>query len=665
MLIVWYNSATASFNPSQSFGSVARSLPRDYRLQTNDASGGGPPPSSGWTTIRTVVDNAFHSRAHVHSLSDANWIRIVVTRSSGSAPNNDVALNLDLHPSESDPVSESWLFLGDSLIEQGMNVAPINGTGTFAQLVQAARAGHFPSAQAGGLSGFKTSDALPLMDGWLSSFPGRYVALAYGTNDVFSPNDPVAVNQADVNLRAMIDKVLSRGKTPVVPTIPWGRRAGVVTNGESLNARIEKIYSDYPGVVRGPDLWTFFKNHSALISADDLHPTPAGYTEYRKQWRDAMIAASLFPGPENRPPTVVEAPSASPVDATRYALRVRATDDQGPGNLLFHWSVDAGAPGAVTIEPNHATAAQDAVAIFFAPGAYALRLDIEDPSGNRTRANLPVELTSVLAALRVEPAQVTVPLNGTQAFSATGVDQFGFDVPSGPVEWHVNLSGSAVTSDGRFTAASAEGIATIRATAAGQSGTATVTIQNHPPEIVVSPHVLENAADGRLQMGLEARDDADSARLLYSWTAIGPGGAVFEPNGTGDAAHTRVRFIRPGRHRVQVEVTDTYGASTLASFDVDIAPFVAGAGNYSTTKNVVDVTRHEALILPVNFGDCGHLTGHLYDQRGREVSRVFDQDVTAGAVLTWFPETDLGAGAYLLRMVCGVARLNQRVVIIN
>jgi hypothetical protein len=90
-------------------------------------------------------------------------------------------------------------------------------------------------------------------------------------------------------MKTMIDAALAAGRIVVIPTIPWGRTANLQANVPTLNAVIEQLYSEYPQIIHGPDLYTYFNNNQSLISNDNIHPTdPAGYTAYRTQWVNAM-----------------------------------------------------------------------------------------------------------------------------------------------------------------------------------------------------------------------------------------------------------------------------------------------------------------------------------------------------------------------------------------
>jgi hypothetical protein len=87
----------------------------------------------------------------------------------------------------------------------------------------------------------------------------------------------------------MVRAVIRAHKVPVVPTIPWARSANVQRCGPGLTARIRLLYRRFRQIVKGPDLWSYFKAHQSLIGGDDLHPTPDGYAAYRRLWATAML----------------------------------------------------------------------------------------------------------------------------------------------------------------------------------------------------------------------------------------------------------------------------------------------------------------------------------------------------------------------------------------
>ena len=281
----WYNDPLTTPYDRAFFNEPAYGNPRNYTIEGNAGPGGGSPPTSGWVTLATVANNTYHSRPHVVGLAGMNWIRLNVTAIDGS-PNNAM-LNLDVHDA-SLGVQDSWIFYGDSIAEEGIAHSPVSGPGSnFSQFVNAANSIYFPAFEDGGIGGTGAADGASHVNTWLPVFPGRYVGLAFGTNDA---NGCADTNVFYNDYVTMVQAVLTAGKVPVVPTIPWARTANMQNCGPGFVAKIQQLYAAFPQVVHGPDLWTYYSTHQNLISSDDLHPSDAGYEAYRQQWADAMVA---------------------------------------------------------------------------------------------------------------------------------------------------------------------------------------------------------------------------------------------------------------------------------------------------------------------------------------------------------------------------------------
>ncbi len=108
--------------------------------------------------------------------------RVNVTAGDGSPENEDAAFNLDVY-NASRGARDSWLFLGDSITMDGMHHKPIDGVRNFSQLIAAARPRLYPAYEDGGIGFLGSSDGARQIKVWLKTFPGKYVALSYGTND--------------------------------------------------------------------------------------------------------------------------------------------------------------------------------------------------------------------------------------------------------------------------------------------------------------------------------------------------------------------------------------------------------------------------------------------------------------------------------------------------
>jgi hypothetical protein len=290
VLVAWYNED--SLWDAAAIRTAAYNLPRDYTIEANpDAGGGAEAPSEGWVTLVRVDGNRFSSRLHLVRLVGFNWLRMTVTATSGSPDNTDAAFNLDLHDAGGS-AADTWLFSGDSITQDDMSHRPDPG---FAELVSAAAPSRFPAQQDGGIAGWASADPLrtdsttgrQYLAEYLAAFPGRYVSLAFGTNDALQA---VAAETYRANVARLVEAVEKAGKVPIVPLIPWGCAPGLAANGPGINAAIRHLWASDPRIVPGPDLWSYFQAHRELIGKDCIHPTlPDGASAYRQVYAEAML----------------------------------------------------------------------------------------------------------------------------------------------------------------------------------------------------------------------------------------------------------------------------------------------------------------------------------------------------------------------------------------
>lgn len=278
VIAVWYN-ATGQFDYTVVNGS-SNGMPSDYTIEVNSAEG-GTYPEDGWEVIETVKDNTLHSRQHVVDMSGYNWIRMNITGNDGKS-GGYTSINMDIH-NVSDGISDSWIFYGDSITACGM--MNCYGTG-FAELVNQIDSKYFPIQENGGIGGIRSSEGATNIDRWLEAFLGQYVSIAYGTNDAWG--NPSGTEQYYENTAYMVEKIIEAGKTPIVPKIPYATEPAVGNNVPAYNEMIEKIYENYPEVVKGPDFETFFYENPDLLSSDGVHPSESGYSAMRELWAKTM-----------------------------------------------------------------------------------------------------------------------------------------------------------------------------------------------------------------------------------------------------------------------------------------------------------------------------------------------------------------------------------------
>lgn len=290
VMAVWYN--TSSYDSIGQYQS--RNMePFSYTIEVNKAPG-GEFPVDGWETAVSVDDNTLSSRQHVVDMSGYNWIRMNVASSDGGTGSN-VSINFDVHDI-SDGISDSWLFLGDSITAGGMNNC--YGTG-FATYVNQLDRRYFPIQENGGIGGIRSVDGRENIDRWLSVYSGKYVSIAYGTNDAWG-NDGSGAEAYYENTKYMIDAVLAAEKIPVLPKIPYSTNADVNTHLDDFNGMIDRLYKEYDDrLIQGPDFETYFRENPDGLSSDGVHPSSEGYDAMRQIWAKEMYEKVYKTEPED------------------------------------------------------------------------------------------------------------------------------------------------------------------------------------------------------------------------------------------------------------------------------------------------------------------------------------------------------------------------------
>jgi hypothetical protein len=270
VLVVW--NALHAGNYINATSPAGAQMPTDYTIETNSAPGGtAAPPTSGWVQVAAVQSNLRNTVEQPIELNGGNWVRMSITGSTDS----NVALDLDVF-STPNGATDCWMLMGDSITYITMGYAFSN----LPQLVHAASPARWPAVINAAIGGTSTATAVSIIGSTLTGYPGRYVVLAYGTND-----DP-----SNFHMEDLVQTVLAAGKIPVVPHMPWSAEPTIQTNGPLINKQIDALYIKYPQIVHGPDLWAAFTGRTDLIPATDIHPNSAGQTFLRQQWATVMAA---------------------------------------------------------------------------------------------------------------------------------------------------------------------------------------------------------------------------------------------------------------------------------------------------------------------------------------------------------------------------------------
>lgn len=328
--VSWYNDDNDFWASVPFLGDPNYNLPKTFTIDGCAASCTGAPPSAGWVHLESISNNIFNGGQYVVNLgtgcggSPCTWLRMDVTGSTGSSGNTDAAWHLDVAACAS-TCDDTWLFLGDSITNNSMPHVPTSPP-NFMQTINASASGFYPSEIEGGVSFSKTCDWLGISDSGtscpdgaptspnmvtsaLNAFPAaHFVTLDLGTNDLNGSGtnyNDTATTQFQANLTALVQDVINAGRVPVVPTVPWAPTAcdssaaltndNPATNGTPNYWITHTLYGEFPQVVHGPDLWTYFDQHQSLINTSNCpHPTTTGQNDYRTLWASTLLS-EIYP----------------------------------------------------------------------------------------------------------------------------------------------------------------------------------------------------------------------------------------------------------------------------------------------------------------------------------------------------------------------------------
>jgi lysophospholipase L1-like esterase len=313
VVVEWFHAHGYAPYDTAGVMAVTYDLPRDYQLQIHDGPGGGAPPDAddpGWKTIATVTMNRLVSRQHVVRLDPDGaphaWLRLRCTSPLGAIGRQHLAIGMDVYDASAG-TDDDWIFFGDSITQMSINeLRPVvcapplpcaydaYGEGTIGQRIHAAKPAYFPLVEGAGVGGFNSRQGLALVTKNLPGFPGRFVALSFGTNDAVRCTGDCP-RRFYANMEAMVQRVIAAGKVPVVPKIPYAWSKDFRDGIPPLNAQIDALYAAYPAIVRGPDLYALFAKRPSLLAMDGLHPTELGSAALRDAWVKAILAAGIYP----------------------------------------------------------------------------------------------------------------------------------------------------------------------------------------------------------------------------------------------------------------------------------------------------------------------------------------------------------------------------------
>jgi len=287
----WNGTSGVAWDDTTDTGFATYGQPSEYYIEAS-------PDGTTWTQLSHITGEHYTGRQFVYDFTGQGYAQIrmrIVSIVGSNAGYETFTANNAANNS-----ADAYLFLGDSITANCLTSTPNTfPTEQFGAQVHAARPNRYPVNTVGGQSGFlsdtplsTTAYGIPAIRQWLNDMPAvKFVTLNFGTNDA-NGNVPPATYYA--NMKALVQEVIAAGKTPIIPTIVASPSAAVEANAPALNAELATLESQYPSIIKGPDLWTLFRGHSVGDGwfLDDLHPSlTTGCTAWQNAWVNTMISA--------------------------------------------------------------------------------------------------------------------------------------------------------------------------------------------------------------------------------------------------------------------------------------------------------------------------------------------------------------------------------------
>ncbi len=262
-------------------------------------------------------------------------------------------------------------------------------------------------------------------------------------------------------------------------------------------------------------------------------------------------------------------------------MSVYGYDADGDSSLAYTWAVTPAGAATPTITfasgvSNGTNGAQNATATFYQAGTYTFQATITNMWGLTTVSSVAVTVNQTLTSIDLSPANVTLAVHGQQSFQASAFDQFGQTMAAQPSSytWSIAAGGiGSINNKGQYTAPnSGTGTAIIQATAAGITGTASVTIEALPPVITQSASAKQTTVTGtQTQLQVQA-SDPQGAKLSYAWSVTSlPKGAPAPTFNNANSNNTTVTFHEAGSYTFTVTISDALGLASTSSVTVTVA----------------------------------------------------------------------------------------------
>jgi hypothetical protein len=234
---------------------------------------------------------------------------------------------------------------------------------------------------------------------------------------------------------------------------------------------------------------------------------------------------SFFTDPQTliagRPSTAMQL-SVSPAQQNDLSVTVSSSSPQG------QFAISTSGPWSASLQLTIPASQATSPSFYYRDTKAGSATLTAEGAGTPTASQTETVGAAAPAAIMVSPGTATVTAGATQAFAATGTDQYGNPVSVSSATWSTNLSGATLSpatgSSTTFTAGSAAGSGTVTAMLGGIAGSASVTVTG----VTAAPSNLVASPQGR--------------HITLSWRGSGAGVTYNLYRGTSPGAESPIPY---------------------------------------------------------------------------------------------------------------------------
>lgn len=236
-----------------------------------------------WDTAYVITGNEVLSRGVNIDFAEKSWIRFSSEKEMKSFLEIEV---FDVTNGSED----TWFFMGTSISQMGLKQQESDTTKTTAALIHEKFPDHTPAMLRGGIGCINSDEVVAHLPQYLENVGNvHFWAIEMGTNDAWGGGDWNLQNYIQ-NMQIIIDSAKAHGITPIIARI-------IATDSAKATWQVNPLYLnaldslvEVNKLPKGPDFFSYFKEHPELLASDGVHPNAetGGGSAMHRLWADAL-----------------------------------------------------------------------------------------------------------------------------------------------------------------------------------------------------------------------------------------------------------------------------------------------------------------------------------------------------------------------------------------